>query len=159
MHNLRNAVGALGAVLALGAPIEPALAALAEYRGVGRRFERLGEFGGVEIVDDYAHHPSELVATLAAARQAFPGRRLVAVFQPHLFSRTAAHGVAMGEALAEADVVVVTEVYAAREEPIPGVSGRQVAQAAERAGGSAIFEPDRAAVGRRVLDLLLPGDV
>jgi len=160
LHNLRNAVGALSATLHL-APggVEPALAALYRFRGVGRRFERLGEFGGVEIVDDYAHHPSELVATLAAARQAFPGRRLVAVFQPHLFSRTAAHGVAMGEALAEADVVVVTEVYAAREEPIPGVSGRQVAQAAERAGGSAIFEPDRAAVGRRVLDLLLPGDV
>ncbi len=160
LHNLRNAVGALAATLHL-APggVEPALAALYRFRGVGRRFERLGEFGGVEIVDDYAHHPSELVATLAAARQAFPGRRLVAVFQPHLFSRTAAHGVAMGEALAEADVVVVTEVYAAREEPIPGVSGRQVAQAAERAGGSAIFEPDRAAVGRRVLDLLLPGDV
>jgi UDP-N-acetylmuramate--alanine ligase len=160
LHNLRNAVGALAATLHL-APggVEPAVAALYRFRGVGRRFERLGEFGGVEIVDDYAHHPSELVATLAAARQAFPGRRLVAVFQPHLFSRTAAHGVAMGEALAEADVVVVTEVYAAREEPIPGVSGRQVAQAAERAGGSAIFEPDRAAVGRRVLDLLLPGDV
>jgi UDP-N-acetylmuramate--alanine ligase len=160
LHNLRNAVGALAATLYL-APggVEPALAALYRFRGVGRRFERLGEFGGVEIVDDYAHHPSELVATLAAARQAFPGRRLVAVFQPHLFSRTAAHGVAMGEALAEADVVVVTEVYAAREEPIPGVTGRQVAEAAERAGGSAIFEPDRAGLGRRVLDLLLPGDV
>jgi len=160
LHNLRNAVGALAATLHL-APggVEPALAALYRFRGVGRRFERLGEFGGVEIVDDYAHHPSELVATLAAARQAFPGRRLVAVFQPHLFSRTAAHGVAMGEALAEADVVVVTEVYAAREEPIPGVTGRRVAEAAERAGGSAIFEPDRAALGRRVLDLLLPGDV
>jgi len=160
LHNLRNAVGALAATLHL-APggVEPALAALYRFRGVGRRFERLGEFGGVQIVDDYAHHPSELVATLAAARQAFPGRRLVAVFQPHLFSRTAAHGVAMGEALAEADVVVVTEVYAAREEPIPGVTGRRVAEAAERAGGSAIFEPDRAALGRRVLDLLLPGDV
>jgi UDP-N-acetylmuramate--alanine ligase len=160
LHNLRNAVGALAATLHL-APggLEPALAALQGFRGVGRRFERLGEFGGVEIVDDYAHHPSELAATLAAARQAFPGRRLVAVFQPHLFSRTAAHGVAMGEALAQADVIVVTEVYAAREEPIPGVSGRQVALAAERAGGSAIFEADRAAVGRRVLGLLLPGDV
>jgi len=160
LHNLRNAVGALAATLHL-APggVEPALAALYRFRGVGRRFERLGEFGGVEIVDDYAHHPSELVATLAAARQAFPGRRLVAVFQPHLFSRTAAHGVAMGEALSEAGVVVVTEVYAAREEPIPGVTGRRVAEAAERAGGSAIFEPDRAALGRRVLDLLLPGDV
>jgi UDP-N-acetylmuramate--alanine ligase len=160
LHNLRNAVGALAAALHV-APggLEPALAALHGFGGVGRRFERLGEFGGVEIVDDYAHHPSELAATLAAARQAFPGRRLVAVFQPHLFSRTAAHGAAMGEALAEADVVVVTEVYAAREEPIPGVSGRQVAQAAERAGRAAIFEPDRAAVGRRVLALLQPGDV
>jgi len=126
---------------------------------VGRRFERLGEFKGVEIVDDYAHHPSELAATLAAARQAFPSRRLVAVFQPHLFSRTAAHGVAMGEALALADVVVVTEVYAAREQPIPGVSGRQVAEAAERAGADTIFEADRPAVGRRVLALLQPGDV
>jgi UDP-N-acetylmuramate--alanine ligase len=160
LHNLRNAVGALAATLHLApAGLEPALAALHAFRGVGRRFERLGEFGGVEIVDDHAHHPSELAATLAAARQAFPGRRLVAVFQPHLFSRTATHGAAMGEALAKADVVVVTEVYAAREEPIPGVSGRQVAQATERAGGSAIFEADRAAVGRRVLALLEPGDV
>ncbi len=160
LHNLRNAVGALAATLHL-APrqLEPALAALRGFGGVGRRFERLGEFGGVEIVDDYAHHPSELVATLAAARQAFPSRRLVAVFQPHLFSRTAAHGSAMGEALAQADLVVVTEVYAAREDPIPGVSGRQVAEAAERAGADAIFEADRAALGRRVLALLRPGDV
>lgn len=160
LHNLRNAVGALAAALHLApAGLEPALDALHAFRGVGRRFERLGEFGGVAIVDDYAHHPSELAATLAAARQVFPGRRLVAVFQPHLFSRTAAHGTAMGEALAQADVVVVTEVYAAREQPIPGVSGRQVAQAAERAGRGAIFEADRAAVGRRVFALLRPGDV
>lgn len=160
LHNLRNAVGALAAAVHVApAGVEPALAALHGFSGVGRRFERLGQFGGVEIVDDYAHHPSELVATLAAARQAFPGRRLVAVFQPHLFSRTAAHGVAMGEALAKADLVVVTEVYAAREEPIAGVSGRQVAEAAERAGGAAIFEGDRAALGRRVLALLQPGDV
>ena len=160
LHNLRNAVGALAAAAHVApAGVEPALAALHGFGGVGRRFERLGQFGGVEIVDDYAHHPSELVATLAAARQAFPGRRLVAVFQPHLFSRTAAHGVAMGEALAKADLVVVTEVYAAREEPIAGVSGRQVAEAAERAGGAAIFEGDRAALGRRVLALLQPGDV
>jgi UDP-N-acetylmuramate--alanine ligase len=160
LHNLRNAVGALGATLHLApGALEQALAALRDFHGVGRRFERLGEFGGVEIVDDYAHHPSELAATLAAARQAFPGRRLVAVFQPHLFSRTAAHGAAMGEALAQADLVVVTEVYAAREHPIPGVSGRQVADAAERAGADAIFEGDRPGLGRRVLGLLRPGDV
>jgi UDP-N-acetylmuramate--alanine ligase len=159
IHNLRNAVAALGAVYALGGKLEPAVAALAEFRGVGRRFERLGEHGGVAIVDDYAHHPSELEATLSAARQAFPGRRLVAVFQPHLYSRTEAHGDAMGRALAAADLVIVTEVYAAREQPIPGVSGRRVADAAVRAGADARFEPTRAEVGRRVYDTLRPGDV
>ena len=87
------------------------------------------------------------------------GTRLVAVFQPHLFSRTAAHGAAMGEALAAADLVIVTEIYPAREQPIPGVSGSQVADAAERAGAATVFESDRPAVGRRVLGLIRPGDV
>jgi UDP-N-acetylmuramate--alanine ligase len=159
LHNLRNAVAALAAVDALGGALEPAAAALAEFQGVGRRFERLGEFAGVAVVDDYAHHPSELAATLSAARQAFPGRRLVAVFQPHLYSRTAAHSQAMGEALAVADVVFVTEIYPAREQPIPGVSGQQVATAAERAGADTRFQPTRADVGRNVYDELRPGDV
>ena len=159
IHNLRNAVGALAAVEALGGTLEPAIEALAAFSGVGRRFERLGEHGGVAVVDDYAHHPSELSATLAAARQAFPGRRLVAVFQPHLYSRTIAHGDAMGRALAAADLVFVTEIYAAREQPVPGVSGRQVAEAAARAGADARFEPVRAEVGRRVSEALEPGDV
>ena len=159
VHNLRNAVAALAATEAIGGDVARAAAALAEFAGVGRRFERLGEHGGVAVVDDYAHHPSELVATLAAARQAYPGRRLVAVFQPHLYSRTAAHGQAMGEALAAADLVVVTEVYAAREQPMDGVSGRQVADAARRAGADARFEPTRSDVGRRVYEALAPGDV
>jgi UDP-N-acetylmuramate--alanine ligase len=159
IHNLRNAVGALAAVEALGGALEPAIEALAAFSGVGRRFERLGEHGGVAVVDDYAHHPSELVATLAAARQAFPGRRLVAVFQPHLYSRTIAHGDAMGRALAAADLVFVTEIYPAREQPVPGVSGRQVAEAAARAGADARFEPVRADLGRRVSEALEPGDV
>ncbi|HEV8454395.1 MAG TPA: UDP-N-acetylmuramate--L-alanine ligase [Gemmatimonadales bacterium] len=159
LHNLRNAVAALGVVDALEAPLEPAAAALGEFSGVGRRFERLGEFSGVAVVDDYAHHPSELAATLSAARQAFPGRRLVAVFQPHLYSRTAAHGQAMGEALAAADLVIVTEIYPAREQPIAGVSGRQVADAAGRAGADAHFEPTRAEVGKTVYRALRAGDV
>jgi UDP-N-acetylmuramate--alanine ligase len=159
IHNLRNAVAAIGAVEALGGALEPAAEALAAFSGVGRRFERLGEHGGVAVVDDYAHHPSELAATLAAARQAFPGRRLVAVFQPHLYSRTIAHGEAMGRALAAADLVFVTEIYGAREQPVPGVSGRQVAEAAVRAGADARFEPVRADVGRRVRESLRPGDV
>jgi UDP-N-acetylmuramate--alanine ligase len=159
LHNLRNAVAALTAVDALDGALEPAAAALAEFQGVGRRFERLGEFAGVAVVDDYAHHPSELAATLSAARQAFPGRRLVAVFQPHLYSRTAAHGQAMGEALAVADLVFVTEIYPAREQPIAGVSGQQVADAAERAGADARFQPTRADVGRNVYQELRAGDV
>jgi UDP-N-acetylmuramate--alanine ligase len=159
IHNLRNAVAALGAVEALGGPLQPAADALEAFSGVGRRFERLGEHGGIAIVDDYAHHPSELAATLSAARQAYPGRRLVAVFQPHLYSRTIAHGEAMGAALAAADLVFVTEIYAAREQPVPGISGRQVAEAASRAGADARFEAVRADVGRRVHEALLPGDV
>ena len=159
VHNLRNAVGALAAVDALGGSLDRAAGALGAFRGVGRRFERLGEHGGVAVVDDYAHHPSELAATLAAARQAYPGRRLVAVFQPHLYSRTEAHGTAMGQALAAADLVIVTEIYAAREQPIPGVTGRTVAEAARAAGADARFEGTRAEVGRRVFDALRPGDV
>jgi UDP-N-acetylmuramate--alanine ligase len=156
---LRLSVPGLGVVDALGGALEPAAAALRDFQGVGRRFERLGEFAGVAVVDDYAHHPSELTATLSAARQAFPGRRLVAVFQPHLYSRTAAHGQAMGQALAAADLVIVTEIYPAREQPIAGVSGQQVADAAERAGADARFEPSRADVGRTVYQALRSGDV
>ena len=159
LHNLRNAVAALTAADAIGADVVRGAAALAEFGGVGRRFERLGDHGGVAVVDDYAHHPSELAATLAAARQAYPGRRLVAVFQPHLYSRTALHGQAMGEALAAADLVVVTEVYAAREQPMDGVSGRHVAEAARRAGADARFEATRSELGRRVYEALAPGDV
>jgi len=162
IHNLRNATAALGAVLALGGPLEPALDALAAYTGLGRRFERLGDAGGITFVDDYAHHPTELVATLAAARQAFPGRRLVAVFQPHLFSRTAAHGTAMGVALAAADVAVVTEIYAAREQHMPGITGRTVAAAAEAAARGrmrVVFEPDRNRLHDRLLELARPGDI
>ncbi len=159
LHNLRNAVAALGAVDAVDGALDLAASALGEFQGVGRRFERLGEFAGVAVVDDYAHHPSELTATLSAARQAFPGRRLVAVFQPHLYSRTAAHGQAMGEALAVADLVFVTEIYPSREQPIAGVSGQQVAEAAERAGADTRFQPTRADVGRNVYQELRAGDV
>jgi UDP-N-acetylmuramate--alanine ligase len=159
LHNVRNAVAALGAVMALDGSIERALAALAEFDGVGRRFDRLGEAGGVVFVDDYAHHPSELAATLAAARQAYPERRLVAVFQPHLYSRTQLHGVAMGRALAAADLLVVADVYGAREAPVAGVSGQLVADAAREAGATVVYEPERGALTTRVHALLEPGDL
>jgi UDP-N-acetylmuramate--alanine ligase len=159
MHNLRNATAALGVVAALGGNLAVAAAALASFGGVGRRFERLGETAGVMLVDDYAHHPTEVRATLAAARQAFPGRRLVAVFQPHLYSRTAEHGDALGDALAAADLVVVADVYPAREAPIPGVTGERVANAARDRGVQTVYEPVRDALGERVAALLRAGDV
>jgi UDP-N-acetylmuramate--alanine ligase len=159
LHNLRNATAALGSTIAMGGSVDGALDALAAFAGVGRRFDRLGDAGGIELVDDYAHHPSELVATLDAARQAYPGRRLVAVFQPHLYSRTAEHGEAMGRALAAADLAVVTEIYAAREAPMPGVSGRAVADAAGRAGVETVFVAERAEVTSRVRALVRPGDL
>lgn len=159
IHNVRNAAAALGVAAALDAPMGPVLEALAAFSGAGRRFERLGDARGITFVDDYAHHPSEIAATLQGARQAFPGRRLVAVFQPHLYSRTEQHGEAMGRALAAADLVIVAEVYAARESPIAGVSGRRVAQAATASGGRAIFEPDRARLADVVASEARTGDV
>ena len=159
LHNLRNAAAAVAVVHELDADLERALAALAEFRGVGRRFERVGEAGGVTVVDDYAHHPTEVAATLAAARQAFPRRRVVAVFQPHLFSRTALHGEALGRALAAADVVVVAPIYAAREQPLAGVSAELVARGAARAGATTIAVGERSGLTERVVETVRAGDV
>ena len=136
-HNAVNAAGALTACLLAGADPERAARALLGFRGAKRRLERLGETAaGVPVLDDYAHHPTEVGAAIAAARTLAP-ERLVAVFQPHLYSRTRALSREFGAALAAADVVVVVEVYAAREraEDFPGVGGRLVAGAAAELGG------------------------
>jgi UDP-N-acetylmuramate--alanine ligase len=159
LHNVRNAAAALAVTHELGADLDRALAALAEFTGVGRRFERVGEARGVTVIDDYAHHPTEVQATLAAARQAFPRRRVVAVFQPHLFSRTALHGDALGRALAAADVVVVAPIYGAREQPIPGVSAALVARGAVRAGATTVGLRERATLTERVAERVQAGDV
>src|SRR5436309_1047416 len=159
LHNLRNATAALAAALELGVDLERCVTALERFSGVARRFERVGEARGVMIVDDYAHHPTEVLATLAAARQTFPRRRVVAVFQPHLFSRTALHGEALGRALASADVVVVAPIYGAREQPLPGVTADLVAQGAARAGAATVAVRDRAALVDSVAERVRPGDV
>jgi UDP-N-acetylmuramate--alanine ligase len=159
LHNVRNAAMALAVVHALDGDAKVAAAALAEFAGVGRRFDLVGAARGITVVDDYAHHPSEIVATISAARQRYPGARLVAVFQPHLYSRTKLLGSALGIALATADVVVVTDVYAAREQPIPGVGGTVVADAARRAGAPVTWVPARGDVTARVADLVAKGDV
>ena len=161
LHNVRNAATALAVLHALEADVRVGAKALASFGGVGRRFERLGEAGGVTVVDDYAHHPTEVAATLAAARQAFPGRRVVAVFQPHLYSRTALHGAALGEALAAADVVVVAPIYAAREQPSAGggVTHDVVARSAIRAGAPTVSVRDRADLTGQVARAVRTGDV
>ncbi|HEY2806937.1 MAG TPA: UDP-N-acetylmuramate--L-alanine ligase [Gemmatimonadales bacterium] len=160
MHNVRNASAALAVGAELGADLDPVLGALAGFRGVGRRFDLVGDAGGVVVVDDYAHHEAEIAATLEAARQAYPGRRIVAVFQPHLFSRTAEHGALMGKVLAAwADLVVVTDVYAAREQPIAGVTGRLVADAAQAEGAEVRWVPNRDLLAGDLASIAKPGDV
>ena len=159
-HNVRNALGAAGAARCLGVEWDDIREGLANFRGVGRRFELLGEVGGVTVVDDYAHHPTEIRATLASARHRFPGRRILAVFQPHLFSRTQAFAREFGEALALADEIWVTEIYPAREAPIPGISGMLIAQAALDAGATTVsFHPELAELAGEILPGLQEGDV
>jgi UDP-N-acetylmuramate--alanine ligase len=139
-HNLLNATAAVAVGVQLGAPVPALLDGLARFSGAARRFQVLGEVDGVTVVDDYAHHPTELRATLAAARERAPGR-IVCVVQPHRYSRTAVLGEELGRAAAGADLVVVTEVYAAGEQSVPGVNGAMVADAARRAGARVQFVP------------------
>lgn len=157
-HNRANARAALAAIELAGLDVEAAAAALADFAGVRRRLELKGRRGGARIYDDYAHHPTEVRAALSALRELEPGR-LVAVFQPHLYSRTKALAEQFGAALALADEVAVLDVYPAREEPVgelAGVSGLRVAQAAaERMGGRRVWWlPDAAAAVRALADLL-----
>ncbi len=132
-HNRWNAASAVALADWCGVAPADAVARIAPFPGVGRRFEDKGTAAGVRVVDDYAHHPAEVTATLAAARDQHPGR-VVAVFQPHLYSRTRALADAFGQALSGADVVVVTDVYAAREDPEPGVDGTLVLRAVSGPG-------------------------
>ncbi|HVL33145.1 MAG TPA: cyanophycin synthetase, partial [Actinomycetota bacterium] len=124
-HNARNALAAIAVADVVGVPFEATARALSAFQGVQRRFQTRGIAGGVTVFDDYAHHPTEVRATLEAARERTP-RRILAIFQPHLYSRTQYFGRALGQALAAADMVVVTDVYGAREDPLPGVTGKLV---------------------------------
>lgn len=136
-HNILNALGALACCLDIGAPIEPLTRALASYRGAQRRWQIKGNPAGITIIDDYAHHPTEIRATLAVARGQVDGgfsNRVVSVFQPHRYSRTQALAGQFGPALQGADLLVITDVYSAGEKPIEGVSGLAVWQAAVDSG-------------------------
>jgi UDP-N-acetylmuramate--alanine ligase len=164
-HNVLNATAAFAAATAgLGQPPEPVLAGLASFTGTRRRFEPKGRAAGVQVFDDYAHNAGKVAAVVATAGQLLedsgPGR-LVVVFQPHLYSRTRDFARELGASLSAADVVVVMDVYAAREDPEPGVSGRLVAEAvrAARADAEVHYMPSWAAVPGFVADLLRPGDL
>ncbi|HEX2061734.1 MAG TPA: UDP-N-acetylmuramate--L-alanine ligase [Thermoanaerobaculia bacterium] len=128
-HNVRNALAAIAVGKHLGIPPHTIANALAKFLGVDRRFQILGDYHGAIIVDDYAHHPTEIRATLEAARGGYPDRRLVALFQPHLYSRTRDFAREFGEAMLVADVPIVTPIYAAREHPLEGVSARMISDA------------------------------
>jgi UDP-N-acetylmuramate--alanine ligase len=159
-HNVANAAVAAAAALLRGVRGDDVVASLGRFAGVPRRFEFRGEFRGATIVDDYAHLPSEVRAAIATAR-AGGWRRIVAVFQPHRYTRTASLAASFAGAFDGVDVVVVTDVYAAGEPPIPGVTGRLVADAvADATGGPEVrYVKERAAVGAAVADLVGAGDL
>jgi UDP-N-acetylmuramate--alanine ligase len=159
-HNVANALAAIAVGRELSVPFPTIARALKEFTGVVRRFETKGERGGVLVLDDYAHHPTEISATLAAARQVHPGRRLVALFQPHLYSRTRDFAGDFGRALLAADVAVVTDVYPSREKPIDGITGNLVAEAARGAGHrNVIYISETKEVPGELGQLLKAGDL
>jgi len=159
-HNVRNALAAVAVGRALELDFGQIASALTGFRGVHRRFERVGTWRGATVIDDYAHHPTEVAATLEAARESFAGRRIVAVFQPHLYSRTQLLLEDFARALLLADEAVVTEIYASREMPIAGVSGEGVVEAARRGGHRRVrFCADWRGVGEMLTGEIGAGDV
>ncbi len=157
-HNALNATAALGICHWAGVDIEAAAAGLEQFTGAARRFQRLGTERGVTIVDDYAHHPTELRATLAAAR-ATDASRVVLVVQPHRYSRTQRLGAELGRASSAADLVLVTDVYASSEAPVPGVTGQLVADAAAEAGANVRYRAHLTDVVDDLVDLVEAGDL
>jgi UDP-N-acetylmuramate--alanine ligase len=157
-HNRLNAGAALAALELAGVPAVEAEPVLREFRGATRRFE-IRTAGALTIVDDYGHHPTELAATIAAVRERWPQARLRVLFQPHLYSRTRHLARELGEALARADDVAITDVYPAREEPIEGVTGKLVVDAASDAGALTAWTPTVEQGVEHLLGHAGPGDV
>ncbi|MFI9201884.1 UDP-N-acetylmuramate--L-alanine ligase [Streptomyces sp. NPDC053048] len=158
-HYALNAVAALAAGVALGIPAHNLASALGKYTGVKRRLQLKGEANGVQVIDSYAHHPTEMTADLEAMRGAAAGSRVLVVFQPHLFSRTQELGTEMGQALALADDSVVLDIYPAREDPVPGVTSALIIDAAVAAGAEVRAEHDMAAIPDVIAGMARPGDL
>ena len=159
-HNVANALAAAAVGIALELPFASIARALAGFGGVHRRFEKLGSFHGAVVVDDYAHHPTEVVATLEAARQSCPRGKIHAVFQPHLYSRTRDHAEAFGRALLKADRATVTSIYASRESPIEGVTAERIVAAARQSGHHHVsYADDWRALPEALAKVVQPGDL
>ena len=158
-HNIRNALAAIASGLALGATVPSMRSGLAAFTGVERRFQRIGEANGITIIDDYAHHPTEIEATLQAARTAFAGRRIVAVFQPHLYSRTRDFYQEFATALSGADDVFLCDLYPAREQPMEGVSSALIAGRMREKGKAPAWEGSRDDAAQAVASRAKKNDV
>ncbi len=158
VHVARDAAGALALIAELGHDVAAAARGVAGFKGVGRRWEHRGKVAGVMMIDDYAHHPTEVGATLAAARGIVPGR-VWAVFQPHLYSRTERFHREFGQALLKADVSVVTDVYGSREEPVPGVTGALVADAVREYGGEVHYVAHKSELAEFLAGHVKEGDL
>ncbi|MCI1675950.1 MAG: UDP-N-acetylmuramate--L-alanine ligase [Ancrocorticia sp.] len=156
-HQLLNAAGAWLAGVELGADGTKFAASLHKFRGTQRRFESRGEAGGVRVIDDYAHHPTEVAATLRAAREFAGEGRVLVLFQPHLYSRTRNFAAQFAKALSAADEVIVTSVYPAREDPIPGVEGDVITE--HMGGAHARYVADKHEAARQIAHAAVPGDV
>lgn len=159
VHNVRNALAALGAGVLVGARLADMLPGLAQFAGVERRFQLLGDVRDVLVVDDYAHHPTEVAATIAAARAAHPSRRLVVAFQPHLYSRTRDFAREFGAALATADACFLCDLYPAREAPIAGISSAVIADVMTEAGRAPTWQGPREACAESLAAFVQPGDL
>lgn len=160
LHNVRNALAAVAVGLELEIGFEQIREGLAGFAGVRRRFEKIGEGRDVVVLDDYAHHPTEIRATLDAASQGYPERRIVAVFQPHLYSRTRDFLDDFARSFFNTDQLVLTDIYGSREDPIEDISGQRLADRAEQFGHRAVhYVPDKTELPGYLLDLTQPGDV
>lgn len=159
-HNILNALAAIGLALQAGISPEVCIRGLEKFKGVGRRFERKGERNGVIVIDDYAHHPAEIAATLNTARQCFPNKRLVVAFQPHRFTRTQALFGDFCQVFKEVDKLLLTEIYPASETPIPGVSGESLARGIRQVSNTDVsFFPSITSIGESLPEVLQSGDV
>jgi UDP-N-acetylmuramate--alanine ligase len=158
-HNMLNALAVVAAARWIGLDFQLIARILKEFRGARRRFELLGEVGNMRVVDDYAHHPSEIKATLQAARQTGP-KRLIVVFQPHRYTRTALLKEQFGKAFGEADLVIVNEIYSAGEQPIEGVNAQLIVQAIKNHGRPpVVYLPTREQIVNYLAAMALPGDL